>query len=254
MIWFISACLFFLFREFFSDFAGILSLGFFLPILLFLENRSGYNLREGHGIDRSFVFYFFIITAISFLMGAMPQDFLNSMALGILGYSIYRLERHAIPVLSYVALPFLSWMFFWFMGGDGAELIFLSLFLAIFISGYRILSLYSVGIHLAFFLVYIFLFPWDVFFVRDKIDGISENLFFLSALPLFLGSLSLFFNFLSNYYNTKALLVRTPTLVVFFTINFLFLDPFFSVFLYFSSLHVNRPSERIVERGGDFAS
>lgn len=203
--------------------------------------------------DSPLLSFILLVMILSLLMGGMPQEVLNVLGLGILSFSIIKMDSKSPSIISSLVLPIFSWIVVWFSEAVVWEPVFLSVYFLIIYKQYKIVNLFSVIFHGVGLLVFLFLDGWVPF---QPIDWGRNwmSFYFLSGLPIFLCILSLVFAFKEYYYQSSNLILHISLLLTAYSIVFLFLNPIFSVFLYFSSLHTNRPLEKIVARGIDFAS
>ncbi len=231
MIWFLCACFFLILSRYFPDWYGILCLGILLPIVAFLQ-KPGRILRQSKKVESEILVPLALLGAVSFPLGAMPQDFLNLAAMSILMYFLSLDPITTILPLRTVfggLLP-LTLLFFWLSGGE---------FLAL-----GFVSLYWMGIRC---LVGTLSHRW-IFVLLLAIVGVGMASILVSQATIptmgsFLGFLPIFFGFLTLKHFIGSLFSRQGyaffiAICSGYSFAFFLGEPFFSPFLYFSFLQV----------------
>lgn len=232
MIWFISACLFFLFRFYLPDFGGVLTLGVIMPLLFF--HRSWEELYPKQDPKDGFLLvYVGCVFLFASIWGAMPEEVLDLVALGIVISLILRTSPFQIEFLAILTIPILGWGYFWFSDGKLPELILLSIVLIYRHKG-SILIRYLAGSIFTILLVLFYLLEANLLteqFIMGKYPdtlGVRLGIFLSITHLLWIG--------LSQRESLRKTLLDFCVFSGLYTVNILYFDPTFSIFLFFSSL------------------
>jgi hypothetical protein len=234
VIWFISACLFLLLDHYIPDFSGIVLLGISLPF--FVISGGGYRKIHQFSADEPFLLSFLIVVmGLGTVLGAMPQDIINLLALGLFAFITHNYFKNQEMILSLLFWAIFSWLVFWVVEGNYWELVALSILFTFFSKTNRFIQFLSIGIHI---LGIIFLFAFYPDFYQFNPDTIYLEFHFFKSIVIACAMMSILAVFIANYYKPIDLLMKTCILFILFLLLFFYLNPIFSVFLYFSSLQV----------------
>lgn len=232
MIWFISACLFFLFRFYLPDFGGVLTLGTILPLLFF--HRSLLGAQPNQDPKDGFLLVFLgCVFLFASIWGAMPEEVLDLVALVLVISLILRSRPFQIEFLAILTIPILGWGYFWFSDGKLPELILLSIVLIYRHKG-SILIRYLAGSIFLFLLLLFYLLEANLLtgqFLMGKYPntlGVRLGIFLSITHLLWIG--------LSQVQSLRKTLLDFCIFAGIYAVNILYFDPTFSIFLFFSSL------------------
>ncbi|MCC5813683.1 MAG: hypothetical protein JJT78_02930 [Leptospira sp.] len=209
-------------------------MGISLPFFVISEGRERKSLR--FSIDEPFLICFLIVVlGLGTVLGAMPQDIINLVGLGLFAFITHHHFKSKEMILSLLFWSFFSWFVFWVVDGKYWELVALSILFSFFARSNRYIQSLSIGIHI---LGIIFLFVFYRDFTHFSMASLYVEFHFFKSIAIACAMMSILAVFIANYYKPVDLLMKSSILFILFLMVFLFMNPIFSIFLYFSSLQV----------------